>query len=56
MGELKPCPICGSEAMLKDKENASGTICAVYACCEKCGRKSGLHETYADAIREWNGD
>ena len=55
MNELKPCQ-CGSDAILKDKENASGTILAVYACCEKCGRKSDLHETYADAIREWNGD
>lgn len=56
MGELKPCPICGSEAMLKDKENPSGTICAVYACCDNCGRQSDFHEFDAEVIAEWNGD
>ena len=54
--KLKPCPICGSDAILKDKENASGTICVVYACCDNCGRQSDLHGTDADAIIEWNGD
>jgi hypothetical protein len=53
--KIKVISIIG-KSRLTETEDAEKIVCAVYACCEKCGRKSGLHETYADAIREWNGD
>ena len=68
MAELKPCPFCGGEAVLKD--NAYG--CGVYDCagaladthyeeptvfwceCKECGATANGWDTDGEAIEAWN--
>ena len=60
--ELKPCPICGGKAELKQKKKAGhvrlGATCEVsrmrYIRCSICHAKTEAQKNIDDAILMWN--
>ena len=46
---LKPCPFCGSEPIIRH----GGRYC-FWAICKHCGASLRMSETEADAVRSWN--
>ena len=50
MEELKPCPFCGGEAMIRH-----GIYLIVFWVeCQSCGVESNAFNNEADAIEAWN--
>ena len=49
MENLKPCPFCGSEAIVKDLVDAK------FVACEKCDASTAMwFDSIGDAIASWN--
>ena len=51
MSELKRCPFCGGEAVVRENAKIS-TVWIVG--CEKCGADGGLRFDKHEAIKAWN--
>ena len=57
MSELKRCPFCGAEPMLKEINNTDGKIWYSIICInEKCriNPSTDYHTCKAVVVREWN--
>ena len=59
MAELKPCPFCGGEAALGERNMGHGA-CGAVVRCTNCGATSNAYSARLDwcanemAIRSWN--
>ena len=52
MGQLKPCPFCGEEAMWN---GGSDLECLGYVECRHCGARTGCDlDIRGDAEAKWN--
>ena len=51
MEELKRCPFCGGEAVIRHGMISDDNI---YMECVECGSCSGIFHTEAEAIAAWN--
>lgn len=49
MGELKPCPFCGSERV-----NVAEIVGDFFAICGECGAQGKQMATISDAVSAWN--
>lgn len=50
MDELKPCPFCGCERIMKYETDECYFICE----CARCNARSADCKNILDAIRAWN--
>jgi Lar family restriction alleviation protein len=50
--DLKPCPFCGNEAVIKSKPDIYGL--RYYVMCGKCETKTHIFEKCVDAVELWN--
>lgn len=50
---LKPCGKCGNPYVIYRATVTGGKEQRYVKCC-RCGQKSNLHGSRADALREWN--
>lgn len=52
--QLKPCPFCGGEAVVKINRGFNRTIFDVFVYCEKCGASTCTYVLKETAIKAWN--
>ena len=52
--DVRPCPLCGSPAVLMDADTHIGHVYTVICLnVEHCGLGSGFCNTASDAIQKW---
>ena len=53
MDELKPCPFCGGDAIIKAYHKDYDDKCCIVSCVN-CDVETPMYEFRADAIEAWN--
>ncbi|MDB8712091.1 Lar family restriction alleviation protein [Mediterraneibacter gnavus] len=56
MEELKKCPFCGGEAMLKINYGFDGKVISAFAHCKECGVATRSCALESTARGKWNGE
>lgn len=56
MTELKPCPFCGGEAEVVERQPFEWCDRVYYVRCRsmKCDNRTGIEERKKEAIKVWN--
>ena len=54
MEELKKCPFCGGEAILKVNHGFNREVISAFAYCEECGANTRSYALGKTAQEAWN--
>lgn len=52
--ELKKCPFCGGEAILKNNHGFRGEVISAFSYCKECGVATRSYALKTTAVEAWN--